>query len=127
MAWAVLAQTPTMKQLMLDLIHPASNELLLIVNRGGPANDEEWAAVRRSSLSLAESGALLSEPGRTRGTNDWLKDVKLLTEGGSAAYKAALAKDAMALRAAAQSVDASCTVCHKQFRPDVFPRQEGSK
>jgi hypothetical protein len=49
------AQTPaeppqavaTMKQLMLDLVHPASNDILLFVNRGSPKAEAEWAAVRR--------------------------------------------------------------------------------
>jgi cytochrome c553 len=123
---AALAQTAaTMKQLMLDLIHPASNEILLIINRGGPSDYREWVAVRRSALTLAESGELLKS--HTPNTNDWVKDAKLLADAGSAAYQAALAKDPKALAAAAESVDASCTACHKQFRPDVFPRQEGSK
>ena len=124
----VVAQTAaTMKQLMLDLIHPASNEILLIINRGGPADEKEWAAVRRSALALAESGDLLMARGRARAANDWPKDARLLADAGGAAYKAALGKDAKALAAAADSLDASCTACHKQFRPDVFPRQEGSK
>ncbi|HEY7388334.1 MAG TPA: hypothetical protein VH640_07480, partial [Bryobacteraceae bacterium] len=121
---AALAQTATMKQLMLDLIHPSSNQILLIVNRGGPADDKQWAAVRHSALTLAESGELLA---RIRSTNDWPKDAKLLSDAGSAAYRAALAKDSKALAAATDSLDASCTTCHKQFRPDVFPRQEASK
>ena len=38
----------TMKQLMVDVIHPASNGLLLLINRGGPAGDREWAEARRT-------------------------------------------------------------------------------
>jgi hypothetical protein len=124
---AALAQPATMKQLMLDLIYPASNQILLILSRGGPASENEWAEVRRSALTLAESGDLHASRGRARDTSDWAKDAKLLADAGSAAYEAALAKNAKALAAAAESVDASCTACHKQFRPDVFPRQEGSK
>jgi cytochrome c553 len=127
-ALSTLAQTAaTMKQLMLDLIHPASNEILLIVNRGGPADEKEWAAIRRSALTLAESEDLLRARAGGRNTNEWAKDAKLLSDSGSTAYKAALAKDASALAAAAESLDASCTTCHKQFRPDVFPRQEAPK
>jgi hypothetical protein len=124
---AALAQTPTMKQLMLDLIHPASNEILLIVNRGGPAEEKDWAAIRRSALTLAESSALLSQRASARDSNDWAKDASLLADAGSAAYRAALAKDAKALAAAAELMDASCTTCHRQFRADVFPRQEAPK
>ena len=60
-AWAQIA---SMKQLMLDLIYPASNDILLFVNRGAPKSDAEWAGVRRSALTLAESGNLLTMPGR---------------------------------------------------------------
>ncbi len=124
-AGAALAQGPaSMKQLMLDLIHPASNQILVLINRGGPTDDREWAEVRHSALVLAESGALLSQPARGA---EWGKEVKLLADAGAAAYKAAQAKDAKALAAAADALDGSCTACHKRFRPDVFPRAGGSK
>jgi cytochrome c556 len=129
-----LAQSPqesppiaTVKQLMLDLIHPASNEILLLVNRGGPKDEKDWAAVRRAAITLAESANLLMLRGRARDQSDWAKDAKLLADAGAAAYKAAQAKDAAALAAVAAPLDQSCTACHKQYRPDVFPRQGGSQ
>ena len=108
----------TMKQLMLDVIHPASNALLLLINRGGPAGDKDWAEARRSALTLAESGNLLVI--RNRATA-WIADARLLSDAGAAAYKAAEAKDIKALAATSDRIDASCTTCHKQFRPTVFP------
>jgi cytochrome c556 len=117
----------TMKQLMLDLIHPASNGILLFVNRGAPTDDREWAAVRRSAVTLAESGNLLMMRGRARDQGDWMKDAKMLVDSGTAAYKAAQAKDFSALAALTEQLDASCTTCHKQYRPNVFPREGGSK
>ena len=56
-----------------------------------------------------------------------MKDAKLLVGIGNAAYKAAQAKDAIALAALAGALDASCTMCHKQYRPNVFPKDGGSK
>ena len=125
----------SVKQLMLDLIYPSSNDILLAIYRGGPpgrAKDEkDWAAVRRSAVTLAESGNLLMMRGRARDQGDWVKDAKLLVDAGNAAYKAALAKDANALAALAGALDSSCTTCHKQYRPNVFPavnqRDGGSK
>ena len=117
----------TMKQLMVDLIHPASNDILLFVYRGSPADEKEWAAVRRSAVTLAESGNLLMARGRARDQGDWMKDARMLADVGTAAYKAAQAKDAKALAALAEALDASCTACHKQYRPNVFPREGGSK
>jgi hypothetical protein len=109
------------KQLMLDLIHPSANDILLAIYRGGPKDEKEWAVVRRSAVTLAESGNILMLRGRARDQGDWMKDAKLLVDVGNAAYKAAQAKDGDALAAVAGAVDASCTTCHKQYRPNVFP------
>ena len=76
-------------------------------------------------MSVAESGPLLRARGPVQ--PDWVKDAKLLADAGAAAYKAAQAKDVKALAAVAEPLDASCTTCHKQFRPNVFPREGGSK
>jgi len=130
-----LAQAPSepfppaasVKQLMLDLIHPSSNDILLAIYRGGPKDDKDWAAVRRSAVTLAESGNMLMMRGRARDQGDWMKDAKLLVDAGNAAYKAAQAKDGSALAALAGAVDASCTTCHKQYRPNVFPAPGASK
>ncbi len=118
---------PSVKQLMLDLIYPSSNDILFAIYRGGPKDEREWAGVRRSALTLAESGNLLMMRGRARDQADWMKDASLLADAGNAAYKAAQAKDGSALAALAGAVDASCTTCHKQYRPNVFPKDGGSK
>ena len=60
--------------------------------------------------------------GRARDQGDWMKDARLLVDVGTAAYKAAQDKDAKALGALTGSLDASCTTCHKQYRPNVFPK-----
>jgi len=123
---AVFAQTPSdapfqpvasMKQLMLEVIYPASNNVLLAINRE-PADDKEWAEVRRGALMLAESGNLLIMRNRAAA---WVADAKLLMDAGAAAYKAAEAKDPRALATVADRIDTSCTTCHKQYRPAIFP------
>jgi hypothetical protein len=108
----------TTKQVMLDIILPASNSLLLLVNRGGPGDDKEWAEARRSALILAESGNLLMIRNRAAG---WTADAKELTDAGAAAYRAVEAKDAKALASVSDRIDASCTTCHKHSRRNVFP------
>ena len=122
-----LQPAATVRQLMLDLIHPASNDILVAVYRGVPDKEQEWAAVRRNALTLAESGNLLMARGRARDDGDWMKDARALVEVGTAAYKAAQAKDLKALAALADSLDRSCTTCHQQYRPNVFPRDRASK
>jgi len=116
-----------MKQLMVDLIHPASNDILLFINRGSVTDEKEWAAVRRSAVTLEETANLLTTRGRARDQGDWMKDAQMLAAVGAAAYKAAQEKDARALAALAEPLDVSCTTCHKQYRPNVFPRDGVSK
>ena len=128
MAGVSLAQGPsfqlvgTMSELMVNVIHPASNDILMSIYRGAPKDDKEWAAVQRSALVLAESGNLLLMPGRVRDQGDWIKNSKLLLDAGTAVYKAARAKDAKALAALDAQIDATCTTCHKQYRPNVYPK-----
>ncbi len=107
----------TMKQLMVEIF----------VSRGSSQDEKEWDRVRRSAITLAESANLLTMRGRARDQGEWVKDAKLLADVGAAAYKAAEAKDAKALAALTESLDASCTTCHKQYRPNVFPRAGDSK
>ena len=72
------AQTPSessppvasARELMLDLIYPSSNDILLSIYRGGPKDEKEWAAVRRSAVTLAESGNMLMIRGRARDQED---------------------------------------------------------
>lgn len=113
----------TMMELMYSMVHPASNAILLTVNRGGPQNDKDWAAVQSSAVQLAESGNILMMRGRARDQGEWIKDAKALVDVGAAAYKAAKAKDANALAALTGPLDASCVNCHKQYRPNVHPKQ----
>jgi len=111
------------KQLMLDFIYPASNDILLAVFRSAPENEQQWAAIRRSAVALAESANLLMMRGRARDQGGWMKDAKLLGDIGTAAYRAAKAKDMKALAALAEPLDGSCTTCHKHYRPNVFPAE----
>ena len=119
--------TATMRQLMLDLIYPASNDLLVHIYRGGPKDEGDWAAVRRDAVTLEESGNLLMMPGRARDQEDWAAHVKMLVNAGTAAYKAAGEKNPQALAAVAAPLDAACTTCHQEYRPNVYPPKGGSK
>src|SRR6266571_1483031 len=110
---ATLGQAPsdsfqsvaTMSQLMVDIIHPAANDILLFVNRGDFSDENQWTSVRRSAVTLAESGNLLMMRGRARDQGDWIKNAKMLVDVGAAAYKASQAKDMKALAAITESLD----------------------
>jgi hypothetical protein len=129
LAMGVLAQTQPvipMKQIMLDLIHPAANDILLFVNRGATGDERDWATMRRSAVTLAESGSLLLNRG-TSGDGVWASDARRLLDVGMTAYRAAQARDREGLARLTSSLDDSCTVCHVHFRPNVFRRDGGSR
>ena len=128
-AGAAVAQAPeggppvgTMGELMVSMVYPAANDVLLLAQRG-PRDDKEWMAVQRASILLAESGNVLMMRGRARDQGEWMKSARMLVDAGAAAYKAARAKDANALRALDAPLNASCVSCHTQYRPNVHPRQ----
>jgi hypothetical protein len=128
-AGAVIAQAQeaaqpvgTMGDLMTSMVYPAANDLLLSIARGGPKDDKEWMAAQRSAVLLGESGNVLMMRGHARDQGDWMTNAKLLVDAGTAAYRAARAKDTNALAALEAPINASCVSCHKQYRPNVHPR-----
>jgi len=123
-----LAQAPSsfqpvgnMSQLMVDIIFPTSDAIFYI-ERNPPQNDHEWGVVRMNALTLAESGNLLMMERRARDQGDWIKDSKLLIDAGTAAYKAAQAKDLKAVLALNEQLYVACVTCHEQYRPNYRRR-----
>ncbi len=114
----------TMSDVMVSMVYPSANNLLLSIYRGGPQNDQEWTAMKRSAVLLAESGTVLLARGPAGGQGDWAQDSKMLVDAGAAAYKAAGAKDTNAFLAVAQPLNAACTTCHKQYRANVATPNE---
>ena len=122
-----LAQAPsfqpvgTVSQLMIDLIYPSSDAIFYI-ERAPPKNEVEWNAIRAQALLLAESGNLLMMAGRVRDQGNWMKDSKMLIDAGTAAYKAASAKDMTAILALNDQLNAACVTCHEQYRPNYHKK-----
>jgi hypothetical protein len=112
----------TMADLMTSMVYPAANDLLLSIARGGPKTEKEWMAVQRCAVPLGESGNVLMMRGRARDQGEWITDARMLVDAGSAAYRAARAKDTNALTAVEATINGSCVSCHKQYRPNVHPR-----
>jgi len=59
---------------------------------------------------------------RARDQGDWIKDSKLLIDVGTAAYKAAQAKDLNAVLALNEQLNTACVTCHEQYRPNYRRR-----
>ena len=127
LAVAATAQAPSfqpvgsMSQLMIYVLYPTS-DALFYVERNPPKTDVEWNAVRNQALTLAESGNLLMMPNRVR-EGEWNKDAKMLVDVGTAAFKAAMAKDMDAIVALNQQLNDACVVCHVQYRPGYGKRR----
>jgi len=122
LAGVALAQAPTFQpvatvsQIMLAITYPYSDALLYI-ERKPPQTDNEWNALEKQALMLAESGNLLMMEGRARDQGDWMQDAKLLVEAGVASVKAVRAKDVQAILALNDQIVTSCTTCHTKYHP----------
>jgi cytochrome c553 len=127
LAAAAMAQEPsfqrvgTVSELMIDIIYPSSDALFYI-ERSPPKNEVEWNVIRRQALMLAESGNLLMMAGRARDQGNWAKDSKMLIDAGTAAYKAAAAKDVTAIQALNDQLNTACVKCHEQYRQNYHKK-----
>lgn len=124
LAGGMTAQAPSsfqpvgnVSQLMVDIIYPTSDALFYI-ERNPPKSDHDWNAIRGAALTLAESGNLLLMGSRALDQDRWAKDTKLMIDAGKAAFKAAQKKDMQAILDLNDELTASCTTCHRHYRPN---------
>jgi hypothetical protein len=106
----------TMKELMLDVIYPTSDQIFY-VSRNEKKTEKDWTEIRQSALVLAESANLLMADNRARDKERWMQDAKLLWDVGDKAYKAAKVKDEGALEALNADLYEACQSCHVHYRP----------
>ncbi len=106
----------TMSEIMVKILYPASDALFYIETRT-PKTDSEWTALEGQALMLAESANLLMLPGRARDQKQWMADSKLMLDAGAAALTAVKARNVDAITALSDQLLASCTSCHKNYRP----------
>ena len=111
----------TMSELMVKIIYPTSDAVFYITTRT-PKEDAEWNDLQAKTLMLAESGNLLLLPIYARDQDRWMKDAKLMLDAGTAAFKAAKAKDLPALEALNEQLYQSCVTCHQHYRANYGKR-----
>jgi len=107
----------TMSDLMVKIIYPASDAIFYITTRT-PTSEAEWTELQGKALAVAESANLLMMPGHARDQERWMADAKLMRDAGTAAFKAAKAKDVKSLEALNDQLYQSCTTCHMHYRPN---------
>ena len=118
------------KQLMQWIIDPAADviwdSVQSIITVSGtkeiaPQTDEQWAAVRNSAATLAESGNLLMMEGRARDNKEWMTAARRLSTAADHAIKAAEAKKVDVLFTAGEEIYHACDGCHLRYAAFAQP------
>lgn len=158
-ALSLVAQTPptsagqqvhaNLNQLMRGVLYPAANVVFSAQtdNPGDvkplPGHDPSmatdpltstfggWVAVENAALALAESGNLLSIPGRTCANGvpvpmtdpAWAAFVQQLREASIQAYRAAQARDQDKMIENSETLSAACAGCHRKWRDRRTPEK----
>jgi hypothetical protein len=112
------------KQLMQAAIDPSADVLWeatgeIITAEGTtprrPKNEEEWTQVRNAAIVLTESGNLLMMVPRAKDGGEWMKRSQELIDVGSAAWKAAEARNVDQLFTIGGDVYEACSNCHQRY------------
>ena len=119
---SAMAQAPTFQpvgttlQLMKAIVIPSS-DVIFKISSEAPKDDKEWAVVQNNALMLAESGNLLMMAGRSKDNGEWMKDSRALVDAGTAAFKAANAKNVNKLGDISDDILTACETCHTKYKP----------
>lgn len=113
---AGLKSVGTMKEIMVDLIFPTSNEIFY-VSRNENKSPKDWMDLQQNALIVAEAANLLMAENRARDKDRWMKDAKLLQDVGAKAYRMAKAKDLEGLKGLNDELYEACQSCHEHYRP----------
>ena len=106
---------------MIKILYPASDAIFYVTTRT-PANDAEWTVLQGQALMVAESANLLMMPAHMRDEDRWLAAARLMRDAGTAAFKAAKAKDVKLLEELNDALYQSCVTCHMHYRPNYGRR-----
>lgn len=106
----------TMKELMLDVIYPTSDEIFY-VTLNEKKSLKDWGDLEKNALTLGEMANVLMAPNRARDNDQWMKDAQLLWDAANKAFIAAKAKDLPALEALNADLYEACQSCHVHYRP----------
>ncbi len=113
------AATPTtVKDVMTTMTIPASDAVFDAAAEP-PTTAEAWSVVRKSAVTLAESGRLLMTDALAKDKTTWNEMARDLAREAEAAIKVAEAKDRDALEKAGDSLYATCKACHGRYMEAV--------
>lgn len=104
----------TVKQVMVTMTVPSSDAIFAAASET-PKDDEQWVAVRKSAMMLAESGNLLMTGDRAKDNTAWMEMARTLVDQAEATLKAADAKNSDALSKAGDDLYLTCEACHTRY------------
>jgi hypothetical protein len=120
-----LTPVASVKQIMNAIVAPGAvavfESISTVVDDTGihetlPDTDEEWAGVGANAAALIESANLLVMGDRAIDRGEWVTMSRAMADAGSAALKAANAKDVQGVLNAGEILNASCDNCHQAYR-----------
>ncbi len=123
--------TLTMQELMAFVLEPAADGLWStagwVEDRDGyrelyPTTDEGWEHVVASAAMVAESGNLLTLPGRALDNDAWMIYSEGLTQAGFRAMAAAVTRNKEDLFQAGADIYSVCSACHQAYDPEINSR-----
>ena len=116
---------------MLYVLEPAADGLWStagwVEDRDGyrelyPTTDEGWEHVVASAAMVAESGNLLTLPGRALDSDAWMIYSEGLTQAGFRAMAAAATRNKEDLFQAGADIYSVCSACHQAYDPEINNR-----
>ena len=114
----------TTLQVMRGIMLPAADTIFNAGNQA-PKDDQGWAQVEYSALTIAECANLIMIGNRVKDRGNWLKFAKNLREAAIKTYQVAQKKDADALLDAGGELTEACDACHVPYRDQ--PRERAEK
>jgi hypothetical protein len=124
------------KQVMAGILDPAAdvlwNAVRTIIDEKGtheyaPKTTEEWGAVWRAALTVAESGNLLMMEGRARDKDRWMTLSLALVAAGKQAVTAAADHNPQAVFDAGGQVYEACLACHAAYRFETLAPADSAR
>ena len=119
-----LAPVASVRHIMRGIVDPAATIVFGAVSttvtaagteEKAPHTAEEWDVVVNSAAALAEAGNMLRMGSRAVDRGDWLVMSRKLTDAGTAALKAAEARDAKGVFASGEAIYQACDSCHSKY------------
>ena len=108
----------TVKDVMTTMTIPASDAIFEAASEP-PSGAEGWAALRKSAVTLTESGKLLMTDALARDKATWMEMAGALVKEAEAVVTVADARDRAALEKSGDRVYATCESCHGRYMTAV--------